>query len=296
MLDLQLMHNYTTATCYTISANPVLKEIWRLEVPKLAFQWDFVMRGVLAISALHLAHFREDKREYYTAYALYQHELGLREVMSLLLNVNDENCSALFVFATLHVLLALGRPRDAGDFLLFRNAGAAELVILVRGVRAIIESSHDSLLTGPLGPIMRMGRDQTKFLSEQTHEIEPLRNLRASINEHCTSSQDREAFNRALDALGKCFAASRNVGAAETAGILVWFWRLPDRYLELVKSMNPEALSIFAHFCVLLKRLEPMWWMQGWSIHLLEKIYHSLDQDLRHWIRWPIEELGWVPN
>jgi hypothetical protein len=157
MLDLQLMHNYNTSTCHTLSANATVKEVWRLEIPKLAFRWEFVMRALLAISALHLAHFRQDKRDYYNAYALFQHNLGLREVRSLLLNINHESCSALFIFSTLHIPLALGRPRDPGDFLLFTNDGAAELVILIRGVRAVIDSSGSSLKSGPLGPIFRIG-------------------------------------------------------------------------------------------------------------------------------------------
>jgi hypothetical protein len=157
MLDLQLMYNYNTTTCFTLSANAVVKEVWRLEIPKLAFRWDFVMRGLLAVSALHLAHFRQDKRDYFNAYALFQHNLGLRDAMSLLLEINDDNCSALFIFSTLHIPLALGRPRDPGDFLLFSNEGAAELLILIRGVRAIIESSGSSLVNGPLGPIFRIG-------------------------------------------------------------------------------------------------------------------------------------------
>jgi hypothetical protein len=151
------MHNYITATSFTLSANTTVKEVWRLEIPKLAFRWDFVMRALLAISALHLAHFKQDKRDYYNSYALFQHDLGLREVRSLLLNINDENCSALFIFSTLHIPLALGRPRDPGDFLLFRNEGAAELLILIRGVRAVIQSSGRSLVNGPLGPIFRIG-------------------------------------------------------------------------------------------------------------------------------------------
>jgi hypothetical protein len=296
MLDLQLMYNYTTSTCFTLSPNNALREVWRLEIPKLAFQWDFVMRGVLAISALHLAHFRPDKREYYTSYALAQHNLGLREAMPLLLNINEDNCSALFIFSSLHVPLALGRPRDSDDFLLFKNEGAAELLILIRGLRAVIESSGVSLQSGPLGTLFRVGLQKTQLSAEQMVEIEPLRNLRKNIEEFCDSDVDRKAYTKAIDELARCFSRIDVSAVIETSEIFVWFWRLPERYFELVKEKRPEALSIFGFFCVLLKRMEPIWWMHGWSTHLLEKIYQSLDQDVRYWIRWPIEELGWVPG
>jgi hypothetical protein len=296
MLDLQLMYNYTTATCFTLTPNAALKEVWRLEIPKLAFQWDFVMRGLLAISALHLAHFKPDKREYYTSYALTQHNLGLREAIPLLLNINEDNCSALFIFSSLHIPLAMARPRQTEDFLLFKNEGPAELLILIRGLRAVIDSSADTLMSGPLSSLFRTGMQKTRVSAEQLGEIEPLRNLRAIVNEYCDSESDRNAYMQAIDELAKCFARISSSAVVETSEVFVWFWRLSERYLDLVKERRPEALSIFGFFCVLLKRLEPMWWMHGWSVHLLDKIYHSLAVDVRYWIRWPIEELGWVPD
>jgi hypothetical protein len=36
--------------------------------------------------------------------------------------------------------------------------------------------------------------------------------------------------------------------------------------------------------------------MEGWSIHLISGIYDSLDEEHRLWLRWPMEEIGWVPS
>jgi hypothetical protein len=42
--------------------------------------------------------------------------------------------------------------------------------------------------------------------------------------------------------------------------------------------------------------LDSCWWMEGWATHLIAKIYHLLDEEHRLWIRWPIEEIGWIPS
>lgn len=82
----------------------------------------------------------------------------------------------------------------------------------------------------------------------------------------------------------------------ETSDIFIWLFRVQDDYLELLKRHSQEALVIFAYFCVILKRLDHHWWIEGWSTHLMEKIWGILDEEHRLWVRWPIEEIGWIPN
>lgn len=58
-----------------------------------------MLRGVLAIAALHLAHFMPERREYYVAQAAHHQEIGLRAATSLLTNLTEENCSAVYIFS-----------------------------------------------------------------------------------------------------------------------------------------------------------------------------------------------------
>jgi hypothetical protein len=102
---------------------------------------------------------------------------------------------------------------------------------------------------------------RTQNICDETTEFEPLTTLRKSINDWCVSELDRDTYNQALDELAKCFKMTISLVVVETADVFVWFWRLPERYLDLVKEKRPEALSIFAHFCVLLRRLEPTWYV-----------------------------------
>jgi hypothetical protein len=54
-------------------------------------------------------------------------------------------------------------------------------------------------------------------------------------------------------------------------------------------------MVILAYFCVLLNDLSSSWWIKGWAEHLISEIYASLTAEHRLWIRWPMEETGWIP-
>ena len=82
----------------------------------------------------------------------------------------------------------------------------------------------------------------------------------------------------------------------ESGDIFIWLFRVSQEYLMLLREWTQEALAIFAYFCVILKRLETNWWIEGWSTHLMRRLYPMLDEEHRLWIRWPVEEIGWVPS
>lgn len=93
--DLELLHNYVTSTAFTLHTDPALKALWRINAAQLGFQNDFVMRGILALSALHLSRFRPERRDFYMSQALLQHQAGLRMTTGLLSSITKENCSAV---------------------------------------------------------------------------------------------------------------------------------------------------------------------------------------------------------
>lgn len=95
LLDLELLHNYSTSTCYTLSGDPILKNMWRITVPQIGFSYEFVMRNILALSALHLAYMNPAKRDFYIPQAVLQHQTAVGAAIGLLTQVTDENCAAL---------------------------------------------------------------------------------------------------------------------------------------------------------------------------------------------------------
>lgn len=57
MLDMELLHNFSTSTYATLSDDPLIRDLWRVRVVKLCFTCDYAMLALLSVSALHLAQF-----------------------------------------------------------------------------------------------------------------------------------------------------------------------------------------------------------------------------------------------
>ncbi|KAE8449728.1 hypothetical protein EG329_007503 [Mollisiaceae sp. DMI_Dod_QoI] len=325
LTDLELLHNYITSTAFTLHTDPAMKILWRINVPQLGFQNGFVMRGILALSALHMARYKPEQKDSYMSQATAHHQEGLRITTGLLSSITKENCTALYLFSALTLYITLASPRKPGDFLLVGENGIADWLYLVKGTNYIIESSEGYLFSGPLGPMFKAGRRRTEIRerllasSSKTQDNDPpdpLTELSSLITETSPDRQNLPIYTTAINTLRKSFVFHSYYhyrhqetpsstptptpppppAGHETADIFYWVFRLPDAYLALLKQHTQESLAILAYFCVVLKRLDGHWWMEGWSAHLVEKIWGLLDEEHRLWIRWPIEEIGWIPN
>ena len=101
-------------------------------------------------------------------------------------------------------------------------------------------------------------------------------------------------FAFALDELEVALVVPLRAGSPhrDVMDVLIWLWAVSDTLVPLLKQDQPEAIVVFAHFCVLLKHHEAVWWLRGWGDHLIRRAYEVLDEKHRDWIRWPVEEVG----
>lgn len=300
LLHLELLHNFTTSTSFTLNNEPTLKTLWRINVVQVAFGYEFVMNAILALSALHLAHFRPGKAPFYFTQARLLHQNGLRVAAAMLTQVDDENCSAIYIFTALTSIITLASPRDPGDILLVKDSGIAEWLTMFRGTRSIIMNSGHILHNGVLGPMFKAGERRAAFRDVQPteHHIEEdmLKDLQYLISRHSTNEKELEVYTESIEELRKSFLVVYAEGfqSYDSADVYIWLFRIKEEYLLLLQQKRQEALAIFAFYCVILKRFEGAWWMKGWTTHLMTRIYALLDEQHRSWVRWPIEETGWV--
>jgi hypothetical protein len=71
--------------------------------------------------------------------------------------------------------------------------------------------------------------------------------------------------------------------------IHVWPGTVSQRFVELMDERRPEALVLLAHYCVLLKKVNSSWWLQGVGERLLMAIDRELGSEWRPWIEWALE-------
>jgi hypothetical protein len=294
------MHNYTTATCYTLSEDPALQTFHQIDIPKMGFEHKPVLHVILGLSAMHLAHFRPNQREFYLEHAEKHYQAGFQIASRLLRAVNRDNCHSLFVFASMCNSFILAKGPQPGNFLLFDDKGPAEWITLFRGVKPVLELYGPDIQSGILAPMIQAnipnGPPHKSILPPS--ESDQLDHLRDMI-EKTSSSDDSQTLLEALGNLESLFRSKmgsdgqkkslqfRNLGA--------WLYRCSEEFTSLLQKHHPAALAIFAHACVALNDLSSTWAMAGWIPHLLRGIWERLPREYHSWMQWPIRQIGWIP-
>ncbi|CAI7656427.1 unnamed protein product [Penicillium glandicola] len=297
VFDLELLHHWTTSTCYTLSRSPAVQTIWCTEAPRIGFETPPVLHTLLAFSALHLARSDESRRAACIAHAQMHHSTAVREMIPLVSTLARDNGSALFIFSTLTCMFSCAKPSEEGDFLvLFERGNLSEWARLFRGTTTVIRTGGEDLRTGRLAPIFANGAS----LAAAHHSPQALEQgkphvweLQQMIWRECAADSSlRGIYQDALDELARTLSLAIRPGIMrrlESADVFRWLFDVSDAYLNLLCQEEPVALIIFAHWCTTVRQIEWMWWMEGLSSRLLGQLYSVLDPKYRDWLAWPQE-------
>jgi hypothetical protein len=298
----ELMHNYSTITCFSLAEDPALHTFYQVDVPKIGFSHTHVLHLLLSISAMHLSRFRPKRQTFYLEHAEKHSQAGFRIATRLLPNVNQENCHSLFLFGSLSCSFIVIKGPSPSSFLLFDDEGPAEWISLFRGIQTVVQLHHEDILNGILPPLIKIGISAAlqEGNSLPSWESDQLARLRLMVDSTSTSREDSQILNLAVDNLIKLFSSrigsdGRKV-SLQFQSIGVWIYRSTDEFVALLQKRHPAALAIFAHACIPLNDVSSHWTMAGWIPHLLTGIWERLPQEYHQWIQWPIQQIGWIPS
>jgi hypothetical protein len=296
---LELMHNYSTATCFTLSDNPMLQSFSQLDLPNIGFSQEHVLRLILSLSAIHLSRFRPTKQTFYLAHAEKHYQAGFRIASRLLQDRKREDCQSLLLFATMCNIFRLAKGPSPGDSLFFDNNGPAEWISLFRGIKPLLEIYSEDIQNGILSSMIQAGISLDSPDDTQLPEPDQLGRLRVMIDQSSSSQEDSQTLNNAVDNLNILFSprigsdGQRATLSMQSVGF--WFYRCSYEFAVLLQKRHPAALTILAHACCALNDLSSNWLMAGWAPHLLAGIWEDLPPRDFPWIRWPIQQIGWIP-
>lgn len=110
MLQLELLHNYNMKTYRTLCADPCLWEFWRDDVVQLGFSCDYIMRALLAVSALHLAFHRPERRDFYIEEGILLHQQASRSAMLVVkagTKIDKQQAASFFLFSMLTIFFGM---------------------------------------------------------------------------------------------------------------------------------------------------------------------------------------------
>ncbi|KAL9004357.1 MAG: hypothetical protein Q9188_002829 [Gyalolechia gomerana] len=290
MGDLELLHQFVTETCYTTSNRPDSHDLWRIVVPKEGFSHDFLMRGVLAVAALHLSHLRPDQAAHYQHIAHSHQDRALGRFQAAMNTMTESNCHAFFALSSLIVVYEFASPRTPGTLAFtYESQDSTNWLAMIRGVNSILLPSWPWVENGPLRGLLQPGvfdTSETRLPKPADHQLRQL----AELCETASGGDEAiEAYTEAVKALRKCFAKifTRSSVECEIATAFTWPVEVPDKFIQLLQARSPEALVILAHYCVVLHHLDNYWWLNGWAAQVMENISNELTELWRDWIQWP---------
>ncbi|KAH7024185.1 hypothetical protein EDB80DRAFT_699290 [Ilyonectria destructans] len=298
-LELELLHHFTVSTSSTLTTEPQVRDLWRVLVPQIGFSTRYILDGVFGLAGLHMGRYNPGRRDQLLSQATHFHTLSLEQALPLIPAIAPQNSSHLFLFGVLTLLFCLARPKREDDMLVMGNGVIPEWLYLLRGMDALIEAER-GIKSSPVSLIYRTSDDGFGFWKTHSPEDnESLNQLESKIRSLTSQNARKQAvLLEAVDALKRSytFSSKRFSEHDQLRGFYTWLFEISDQYLELLKDADSEALCVLAYFSVLLKQLERYWWLEGWGVHLIRRIYMLLDDEYRLLIRWPVEEIGWVPE
>lgn len=291
MPDLELLHHFTTETCYTLSDRPESHDLWRVTVPQVAFQHDFLMRGIFAIAALHLRCLRPDKQNYWGHVAAKQQDAALSSFRKIMARMDESNCDAFLALSSLIVVYGFESPKSSDSLGMFNYNGqdSDEWLPLIRGVNSIIMSVWPWIKNGRLNGLLHDHVQEPPRTELPGVLSEQLSHLEEMCDRASGGPEAIKAYKAALATLRECFVRMNNRPPYECEISIAFLWPvlIPQEYITMLNEKRPEALILLAHYCVILHHLDDYWWMRGWAMHIINNIHRELDDNWLYFIQWP---------
>lgn len=291
MCELELLHHFTTETCYTLSDRAESHRLWQIVAPQVAMHHAFLMRGIFAISALHLSCLKPEMQDHYAHIAVKNQDAALSSFRSIMSKMDQSNCDAFFALSSLIVVYGFESPKAADSLGMFNynEEQSDDWLPLIRGVNSIIQSVWPWIKSGRLSGLLHDHIQESartelpNVLSEQLSQLN-------TLFENSSAGQEAiGAYKTALEILRSCFVRMNNRPPYECEVSIAFLWPVivPVEFLKRLNMREPEALILLAHYCVILHHLDDYWWMRGWAMHIINNIHRELDDNWRYWIQWP---------
>jgi hypothetical protein len=298
MEDIKLWHQFVTATAKTISRP------WERELPVLALSCDYLMHGILAAAALHLAYLYPDSRDKYEILSTQHQDLALKPFRHAMSNVTPENCNHLFAFSTLLTVFNVV-PFRSTEFLVqfsdrLSDNGLSNWIVFIRGCASIFQQAQSHIKSGPLGFLItqedkmetataggtRYPHDKDdKSLVYLTQHLLTMPSIKST-----TTVEEMEAYSDAITRLRKLLAAASVASDMASKRTLssIWLVTVADIFIRLLREQRPPAVIILAHYCLLLKRCEECWYMEHRAHDLFEAVRQGLREEWVVHIKHPL--------
>ena len=290
LTDLELMVQWCNSTHQALARNETVGYIWRCLVPEEALSHPFLMHGILALSALHLARIRDDHhRPAYKSLAVAHQNQALTLFRELLDDINDSNAKAMFSFASVVALYAFGFPHEPDLNDPWTNIDDLhQVLVLIRGVQQVVNRASTPLRHSDFSLLLQLDDHEPLLSDDARLALEEL----LEVNSVCGAqdeTHDTEIYEAVIQNLMETLSKIHQDSSLTSVGR--WAIRLKPRYVDLVQEHAPLALVILAYYCVILHYQRHHWCIDNWSFRVSRAIWLVLDDQWRPLTRWPMVQI-----
>lgn len=274
LLDLELLHHFTTVTCFTVSNIPSKQQIWQVAIPREAMSHQFLLHALLAIAAVNLMYLDPTKRHRYESAASNHRNLALSMSIPALNEVTPENCHALFALSCVVSLLAFAFPYRKQ--LLLPSTPVDDMLsvfVLIRGVQTVLQSAQEWITQGALGALIGNWNPTVSPLPEDINSA--FEKLFDKNDIDTPDPSTREFYRSTIQGLRKAFEI-HTVVQGDPGLIFTWLLMVQASYVAQLEEKDPMALVILAHYAVLIHSSDGQWWTESRGAQLFEAIHRML--------------------
>lgn len=244
-------------------------------LPLIGLSHPFVLQGIFALSALHLAHCEPNRKEVLLTTASQYCQAALPSFRSEMAKLTPDNCDPCFAFSFILPIYTCAASTDTCAHMfsdLFSGdgggtvqiSGSIDLMNLLRGVLGVLIEGTDWISKGPLGPLLKFWDDNhiemPSFLPSPdiSQRFSTLRSLWQPGN---FTKLEIEDLNQAQTSLESAYEWLIRYGdKVSLVGVVMsWPIQLGEHLVKLLNERRPEALALIAHYSLLLNFVDDYW-------------------------------------
>ncbi|KAJ5391520.1 fungal specific transcription factor domain-containing protein [Penicillium cosmopolitanum] len=301
-LDSQLLRHYFDSSYKTFVANKKTENVWIEVVPGLTCDNKFLLQGMLACTALHMAHSNPAERQKYTLRGCSHQEAAIPEFRKAIESPTEDNCDAIMAFAYLLVVYSLATDLEqSNNPLLIIDASPSDTqqiippwlhfirtgCYMLKDVWHRIESGRASILAYAWERNLDVSDEEKQSHLDFFLSIIP--------EEDAWPEESTRVYHHAANLLAESFAyvdrAKRTIGLTAWSILGTWPVRIEQGFFTLTSEKHPGALILLAHYCVILNQIGDCWYIGERPAILTASISRILDKRWHPYIEGAVKEV-----
>jgi hypothetical protein len=291
------MHHYTLRSAKTITDKPSQLPAFQEWCPENVEKHPYLLDGMLSMAAFHLAHCRPDEKSIWVPAGIRHQTAALMGFRNNLKNdVTQENCHALFAQSLFlsTTSLASSRYMSNGDLeTIFSVDDVLEPFMHIRGAGDVCLTAYWWIKNGPLSEML-LGN----FLRVEGELAGPIdariTDLKKMVFQKFSGTPLEIHLMGATEALRFVYRETAHATHTRNNPRYIWKWAnlVNQSYINLLRTHEPGALVLFAHFALLSAAYDNAWYFHGWAERAIKAVSDSIPQDWKEWIHWTEQQLA----